>query len=112
MRKLYVPKSESELIVLKSLLDSEGINYFVHNDYFGSLEVGPSIDYYNTKTIMVAEDQYDWAAKVLSSFVTNKGTKKGRISQPRYTLLDKIRMTLEAFSFAWFMPGRMRRKKK
>ena len=41
MIKLYSPDTESELAVLKSLFDAEGIHYFVLNDHFGTLRVGP-----------------------------------------------------------------------
>jgi hypothetical protein len=108
VKKLYVPESEAELAVIKSLLNSEGIRYFVHNDLFGSLEVGPTIPLYNAKTIMVAEDQYDWAVEVLNSFVTSKRSGKAH----HYSPADKIRMILEFFFLGWLMPGRMREKRK
>lgn len=57
MKKFYTPDSEAELAVIKSVLDAEKINYFVHNDNFGSLEVGLRIDLYNVKTIWVRDDQ-------------------------------------------------------
>jgi hypothetical protein len=110
VKKLYVPESEAELAVIKSLLDSERVSYFVHNDNFGSMEVGPSIPLYNSKTIMVAEDQYDSAIEVLGSFVTSKRVDKKY--QPHYSLKDKIRMIFEALFLGWLMPGRMREKRK
>lgn len=110
MKKLYVPESEAELAVIRSLLDAERIDYFVHNDHFGSLEIGPRIDLYNVKTIMVAHDQYAWAVKVLGSFVETSRSP-GRVYQPSFSTLDKIRMILEGFFFAWIMPGRRMRKR-
>ena len=55
MHKLYSPDNDAELALIKSLLDAEGIHYFVHNDHFGTLRVGPRIELLNTKTIMVAK---------------------------------------------------------
>ena len=109
MKKLYIPENEAELAVIKSLLDGERIHYFVHNDHFGSLEVGPSIPLYNAKTIMVEEDQYDWALAVINSFVTSK--KASKAQEARYSLTDKIRVILEGLLFTWFMPGQRWRKR-
>lgn len=55
MEKIYSPKDEAELAVLRSLLDSRGIPHFVHNDAFGTILPGPHIDNYNVKSIMVPE---------------------------------------------------------
>ena len=111
MRKLHSPKNDAELAVIRSLLEGEKIHYFVHNDHFGSLEVGPRIELYNAKTIMVAEDHYDWATEVINSFVETR--KVGNTPSPfRYSVIDKMRMILEAMAFMWFMPGRMRRRTK
>lgn len=44
MKKLYSPNNDSELALIKSILDGEGIPYFVHNDHFGTLKVGPKIE--------------------------------------------------------------------
>jgi hypothetical protein len=40
MIKLYSPKNDSELAIIRSILDREGIKYFVHNDPFGTLKGG------------------------------------------------------------------------
>jgi hypothetical protein len=47
--------------LLKSILEGEGIYYFVRNDNFGSLEVGPRIGLFNTKMIQVQDDHYERA---------------------------------------------------
>jgi len=100
-----------ELVLLKSVLDSEGIKYFVRNDNFGSLEVGPYIGLYNGKMIQVQDDQYKRAKELLSDFVEKikKSTKK---SFAEYSLFDRIRMAVEFLVFGWIMPGKARRKVK
>ena len=55
MIKRYSPDSEAELVLIKSLFDAEDIHYFVLNDHFGPLKVGPRIDLFNTKVIYVGE---------------------------------------------------------
>lgn len=56
MIKIHVPADELELAMIRGVLDTEGINYFIHNDYFGSMRVGPQIDLLNKKTIMVTSE--------------------------------------------------------
>jgi hypothetical protein len=53
MINLYSPNNEMELAMIKSILDAEDINYFVRNDNFGSMEVGPQIPLLNKKMILL-----------------------------------------------------------
>ena len=107
---LYSPQNESELVLLKSILDSESINYFVRNDNFGSLEVGPRIGLFNAKMIDVQEDQYERANELLSDYF-EKTKKEPEESAKEYSWLDKIRMVIEVLVFGWLMPGRRKAKK-
>lgn len=52
MLKLYSPENEVELLILKSIFGSEKIHYYVLNNYFGSIRVGPKIELYNEKIFM------------------------------------------------------------
>jgi hypothetical protein len=104
MKKLYSPENDAELAIIRNILDGEGIQYFVHKDHFGTLQVGPLINLFNLKTIMVPEDQYEKAKEIVDDFLAN--TKN--ISTPpsrRYSLIDKIRMVFETLIFSWFIPG-------
>jgi len=109
MIKLYSPRNEAELTVLKSLLDAEGIAYFVHNDHFGSLEPGPSIYLYNAKTILVEESDVDEARAVIAQVVEAQDSEAG--SAHRYSWFDKLRMFLEVLLFGWMIPGTRKRKR-
>jgi len=53
MIKLYSPHDLAELALIESILEEENIPYFIYNNHFGSLEIGPQIDMYNKK-----EDPY------------------------------------------------------
>ena len=107
---LYSPQNESESTLLKSILDSEGINYFVRNDNFGSLEVGPRIGLFNAKMIEVQDDQYERANELVADYLEK--TKKEPGEQVKeYSFLDKIRMVIEVLFFGWLMPGRRKSKK-
>ena len=104
MIKLHSPDNESELVILKSLLDAEQIHYYVLNDHFGTLKVGPRIDLFNAKVVYVSENDYESAKDILTDFRANVGDgDKPFVS--RYSFPDKIRMVIEALLFGWFIPG-------
>lgn len=105
MIELYSPRNEVELALIKSILDAEEINYFVRNDKFGSMEIGPQIGSFNTKMIMVQDDQYERARELLADYL-DKTENKVEKSEVRYSLFDKIRMVFELLLFGWFIPGR------
>jgi len=104
MIKLYSPENESELALIKSLFEIEHINYYVLNDHFGTLKVGPKIDLYNAKTIYVSEEDLNFAKDILLDFL--ESTKNGnKPFKPQYSIPDKIRMVIETLVFGWFIPG-------
>lgn len=108
--KLYSPQNLTEQSLIQSILDSEGINYYIHNDLFGSLYVGPQIDLYNKKMIMVPNDQYKRARELLDTFFESTEDKDD-LRGTKYSISDKIRMTVEILLFGWMMPGRKNKSK-
>ncbi len=104
MIKLYSPRDAIELALIESILEGENIPYFIHNDHFGSLEVGPQIDIFNKKTIMVKEEYEETARELLHDFLET--TKESTTTVPSYSITDKMRMVLEVLFFKWFVPGR------
>lgn len=110
MIELYSPRSESELLVLRSVFDQARIPYFVKNDAFGSLTVGPQIELYNRKTICVGAGEVEEAVALLRDFFERTGAADEEQRESRsYSRLDKLRMVLEVLLFGWFLPGRRRR---
>ena len=103
MKKLYSPNNDSELVLIKSILDGEGIQYFVHNDHFGTLKVGPRIELFNAKTIMVAETHFEKAKEIIDDFLKNI-QEPAEKTKSKYSIRDKIRMVIEAILFTWFVP--------
>ena len=69
MRKLYIPKDESELAIIKSILDSADLPYYVRNEFFGSLYMGVAMGSFNSKPIYVHEELYEEAKALLSELV-------------------------------------------
>jgi hypothetical protein len=65
MVKLRESHDEGELAVIRSLLDGNGIAYFIQNEHFGSLYPG-SVLPFNTRVLMVGEDDAARAETLLS----------------------------------------------
>lgn len=108
MKELYSPKNEVELALIKSILDAECINYFVRNDYFGSMRIGPEIELLNKKLVLVQDDHYERAKELLEGYLMEK--KETLVDEePGYSLFDKVRMVFEYLLFGWFIPGRKRK---
>ncbi len=110
MIKLYSSGNPAELALIQSILEAERIQFFIHNDTFGSMEVGPPIDIYNMKTIMIEDKDEERARELLQDFL--KATKEDAAEAPEYSLFDKLRIAVEFLLFNWAMPGRHRTKKK
>jgi len=66
--QVYFPQSESEVIVVKSLLEAHDIPVFVRGRHFGSLLPGIQIGTANMQSIMVPEELVADALELLASF--------------------------------------------
>lgn len=110
MKALYSPDNAAELALLRSIFDAHGIHYFVHNDFFGSLEIGPKVDLFNAKTIMVPENEYDDAKEILDDFLAQT-RHSSPVSEQTFSWGDRIRMVIEFFLFSWMVPGNRWKKK-
>lgn len=79
---------------------SEHIFHLVHNDFFGSLMVGPVIELYNAKTILVRKGDLQTAREVIEPAIR---PEEG-LCDHRYTVLEMIRMAAEVFLIGWIVP--------
>ena len=104
MKKLYKPENEMELSLIKSIFDGEGIHYHVLNDHFGSLHIGPQIDFYNARILMVPESQYAKAKDLIADYINNTREETTVPFKSQYSIADKIRMIIEAILFGWIVP--------
>ena len=100
MRRLYSPFNEMELINLRSILLGAEIPFFVHNDHYGSMKVGPRIELLNVKTIYVPEDHLEQARYLVDDYVATVTQK----IENKPSFWHVTRMTLEALAFSWCMP--------
>jgi hypothetical protein len=69
MTKLMAPRDENELMMVRSLLDGEGIAYHIHNEHFGGLYPGLNIFPFNERIILVDESDYDRAWALARDFI-------------------------------------------
>jgi len=89
MTKLLAPRDENELMMLMSLLESEGITYRIQNEHFGGLYPGLNIFALNERIILVDESDYERAWVVARDFrktmeePSKADSEKGRISTIR-----------------------------
>ena len=98
--RILSPDSEPELLAVVALLEAHEIPCFVHNAGFGALYPGPQIPAYNTRAVMVPEEQASEALELLRDFQ----------SQPSDLRLDlrpsgRLRALIELLLFGWFIPG-------
>jgi hypothetical protein len=69
MTKLLAPRDENELMVLRSVLECEGIPYRIQNEHFGGLYPGLNIFALNERIIFVDESDYERAWVVARDFL-------------------------------------------
>ena len=69
MKKLLAPGDENELIILTSLLESDGIAYHIRNEHFGSLYPGLNLFPWNERMIYVNEADYVRASLIARDFL-------------------------------------------
>lgn len=107
MIKLYAPKDEVELAVLRSLFEVEEIPVFVHNDHYGSLKAGIQIPLLNRKTLMVPKAFESEGKALVDRFLSieKRAQEKALPRCKTVSIWDKLRMLLEFLLFGWMMPG-------
>ncbi len=75
MVKLAELHDEGQLALLKSLLDGNGIAYFIQNEHFGSLYPG-SASPLNARVVMVLEAELGRAGALLGQFADGTREKE------------------------------------
>ncbi|MDE3019837.1 MAG: DUF2007 domain-containing protein [Nitrospirota bacterium] len=70
--RLIEPQDEGELALIKSLLDGNGIRYFVKNEHFGSLYPGFPLPF-NRREVMVHESELGRAGTLLENLTRGEG---------------------------------------
>ena len=100
-KRIYEPQGDVELMAIRALLDEHGIRYTVEGEYMRSTLGGVGIPDYSSRRILVWEEDFERASKVLDEFLAEKAKHR----KPRSPgLLDKITMVLVTFIFLIFAP--------
>ena len=73
MVKLIESHDEGELALIKSLLERNGIPYFVQNEHFGSLYPGLALPF-NARVVMVEESDIARAGTLLGELTAERRT--------------------------------------
>jgi putative signal transducing protein len=82
MTKLLIPHDENELMLITSLLEGNGIDFLVQNEYFGGLYPGLNIFPFNERVILVAEADFDRASLLARDFresIEGKPRQEGQV---------------------------------
>lgn len=103
MVRIYQPRNEPEVAVLRSILMSCEIPHLVQSDHLGRLLAGSEIPHLNTRAICVEADCADDARAVTKDWLEATG---GICYHPTGT--DKIRNVLEFLFIRWFIPFPLR----
>ena len=110
MIKVYNPENEFDLIFIKSILISENVSFYVHNDFFGSLRLGPPIELFNQKTIYVINEDVEKANELIKNYLENS-YNNDRCYNEEDQLKMKLRVIIEFLIFRWFIPRRILKKR-
>ena len=77
MKKIHAPINEEELTVLKSVLEAEGIRFFVKNEHFSSMYPFLQITSSNEKAFFVSDDDEPRARAVVEDYLKKVGGDSG-----------------------------------
>lgn len=103
---IAVPRSESELSVMESMLVAFEIPYYVHNRRFGGLYPGMQVPLYNVRRIMVPVGYGEVAINLFSAF---RDSYTSSFAADTLSLGDRARVIAEVILGGWAMPFRYRK---
>ncbi len=103
---LAVPRSESELSLMESMLVAHCIPYYVHNRGFGGLYPGMQIPLYNVQRIMVPSAYHDEAIHLFGVF---RESYSSSYTDEKLRIRDRLRGAVEIWLGGWSVPFRYRK---
>ena len=95
------PDSEAELVTIVAMLEARGVPCFVRGGGMGSLLPGVQVESFNSRAIMVPEDQAAEALALIADLHTS-GDSVDKPPPPQ----PSLRTLAEWLLFGWFVPGR------
>ena len=103
---LAVPRSESELSLMESMLIAYDIPFYVHNRGFGGLYPGMQIPLYNVQRVMVPVAYAEVAIELFSAFQENYDET---FTCEKLEIRDRLRGIVEIVLGGWTVPFRFRK---
>lgn len=106
------PLDEVELAFIRSILTAESVRHVVRNEHFGGLYIGPQIELYNSKSVLVDREDEERARSIISAY-RDEGAEFMDEPEPEepippagifMRILDKVRIVFEFFLFGWLVP--------
>lgn len=101
-----VPRSESELSVMVSMLVAHEIPYFVHNRGFGSLYPGMQVPLYNVQRVMVP---LAYGEDAMNLFLAFRDSYDDSFANEKLNIGDRLRGVAELLFCGWTVPFRHRK---
>jgi len=98
--RLVSPESDPEIVAIAAMLEAHGIPCYVRGGGFGGLFPGVQINAYNTRDIMIPEEQTATALALLKDFQSRPPDLEN--VRPRGS--GRLRNLLEFLLFGWFIP--------
>jgi len=99
--RLVSPDSDPEIMTIVAMLDAHGIPSYVRGGGFGGLYPGVQINAFNTRDIMVREEQAAEALELLKDFRAQRPEPE---PVARSRKIGWLRNLLELLLFGWFVP--------
>jgi Putative prokaryotic signal transducing protein len=99
--RLVSPDSDPEIIAIVAMLEAHGIPCYVRGGGFGGLFPGVQINAYNTRDIMIPEEQAAPALELLKDFQSRQPDPEPNV-KPRKS--GRLRNLFELLLFGWFVP--------
>jgi hypothetical protein len=99
--RVFSPDSEPDLVTVVAMLEAHEIPCFVHSAGFGSLYPGPQIQSYNTRAVMVPEENEAAALELIRDFQSQPDEPDSEPQRPS----GRLRSFIEFLLFGWFVPG-------
>jgi len=99
--RLVSPDSDPEIIAIVAMLEAHGIPSYVRGGGFGGLFPGVQINAYNTRDIMIPEEQVAEALELLKDYRSRSVDLEENV-RPRKS--GRLRNLFEFLLFGWFVP--------
>jgi Putative prokaryotic signal transducing protein len=99
--RLVSPESDPEIVAIVAMLEAHGILCYVRGGGFGGLFPGVQINSYNTRDIMIPEEEAATALALLKDFQSRHPDPDTNV-RPRQA--GRLRNLCEFLLFGWFIP--------